>query len=251
MNNPATLTVLALTACATVSQAGIMQITDDSRRIVANMQRWLDLANDDTHETWHSVRDYSGAQPSWAESIAHTNETGVFDASQSSLSTSAQLSAVGSLGVTTSNPEGLYQLAWNSAGNDYIIDFTIAEDTEFSFDVDLLGTGNIETSVSLTSTDGGAFDLRTGFFGQYGFERHEELHETFTLSAGSYRLNVFNEILADTVSHDFHGPLYSAIDFDVQLNVIPTPSSLALLSIAGIASTRRRRAAKTLAPTQS
>ncbi|MCA9304055.1 MAG: hypothetical protein KC996_08035 [Phycisphaerales bacterium] len=245
MNYPATLTAFALAACATVSQAGIMQITEDSRRVRGTMVRELENNNPDTYEAWGDGEIYNGAIPNWNTMFSHSFSTAEHIITQNSTATSTQLQASGSINHQTQNPGGLYDNGISGAINEYIVRFMLAEETAFSLDIEITAAttalGDFLTYAVLESTDGGNTSVGVGdYVPGGGAEHHYDLHETFTLSAGEYRFTVFAETVDSYNNHADFSRL-STLDFSAQLNIIPAPSSLALLVAAGAPAIRRRR----------
>jgi hypothetical protein len=113
-----------------------------------------------------------------------------------------------------------------------VIHFWVDEPTRIS----------VDASLSIENGNGVQFSLYNSHTGQaplvYSFASNDEYHEEYLLEQGPYRFAVQAE---SSLAFAGNSTVSRSWSSDILVRVIPAPSSLALLSIAGIASTRRRR----------
>lgn len=234
MMKPATTTILALAALTAGADAGVMSLGSIYRDVRANHFRELD-APGSLEELLNDVESNTTSS-SWSGEASIELDTLDAWSTQSSNMASTQISASGTWGGTESNPNDMYRPnMYSHVSSSFDVSFSLTEDTEFSLDVVMSSMGANWAWFELYQV-GGDFNIIDGIVNGPGTTDNLELHESFTLSEGSYRFY----FLRDDGDH-LERDSYHEFEYDIALNIIPAPSALALLSLSGILTTRRRR----------
>lgn len=227
-NIPALL--LAATIC-TPALAGAMQLDNDLR------YRLYDISGKTNNFPPDFYGDFiEGPPPSafadWDYTHAATMPDVQLDASHSSSVGTSALIAQGDVVATTTNGNFDYASLFTAvAFNDYTIRFTILDETSFDLDASLDASGQqAQSSVMLRDLDNAAT-----IYSASTSDAQITIDESFTLAAGSYEFSLRANLSG------FAYPYNGAASYDGVLAVVPAPPAVALLTLTGILTTRRRR----------
>lgn len=110
--------------------------------------------------------------------------------------------------------------------------FVIDEDTTFSLQSVLQATSNSAVSFSISQS--------AHIYAQGDTDLGDSaVNTTFTLAPGEYQFNLNMHSFSPHNTDGSNGADFAS--FSAQLNIIPAPSALALLTLSGFLSTRRKR----------